>query len=169
MIDAAHLVCYNIDMGADEQPTFITVVDNTGREKRQRVEYTATDVRAEVVYVTSGGLQYIRDSLWAKGRQRFLLDELDRIPDVISKPDIVIRDPRASDDTLIYYKRLYVESKHQHWLVAAVVKLRQGTKFLYNFHLQESGKVGQGIPSRCPAGNLVLEPSATEANLWSVA
>lgn len=141
MIDAMYLVCYNINMGADEKPTFITVIDNAGREKRQRVEYTVTDVRGEIVHVTSGGLKYIRDSLWAKRRQRFLLDELDRISDVISKPDIVIRDPRASDDTLIYYKRLYIESERQHWLVAAVVKLRQGAKFLYNFHLQESGKV----------------------------
>jgi hypothetical protein len=128
-------------MAADQQPTFITVVDNAGHEKRQRVEYTVTDVRGEAVYITSGGLRYIRDSLWIKGRQRFLLDELDRIPNVISQPDIVIRDPGASDDTLIYYKRLYVESEHRHWLVAAVVKVRQGTKFLYNFHLQESGKV----------------------------
>ncbi len=124
-----------------EPPVFITIVDNAGREKQQRVEYVVTDVRGETVYVTRGGLRYIRDSLWVKGRQRFLLDELERIPDVISKADIVIWDPMASHDTLIYYKRLYIESEHRHWLVAAVVKLRQGLKFLYNFHLQESGKV----------------------------
>ena len=47
----------------------------------------------------------------------------------------------ASDDTLIYYKRLYIESERRRWLVAAVVKIRQGFKFLYNLHLQESGKV----------------------------
>lgn len=128
-------------MVAGEQPTFVTVVDNAGREKRQRVEYIVTDVRGEIVYVTSDSLQYIRDSLWAKGRQRFLLDEIDRLPDVIARPDVVIWDSRASDDTLIYYKRLYIESEHQHWLVAAVVKRRRGIKFLYNFHLQESGKV----------------------------
>lgn len=134
-------MCYTLVVSIEEPPVFITIVDDAGREKRQRVEYTVTDVRGETVYVTSGGLRYIRDSLWAKGRQRFLLDELERIPDVISKPDIVIRDPRASDDTLLYYKRLYIKSERQHWLVAAVVKLRRGLKFLYNFHLQESGKV----------------------------
>ena len=63
----------------EEPPVFITIVDNAGREKRQRVEYTVTVVRGETVYVTDGGLQYIRDSLWAKGRQRFLLDELNWI------------------------------------------------------------------------------------------
>jgi hypothetical protein len=126
---------------SQEPPAFITIVDNAGRERRQRVEYTVVDVHSETVYVTSGGLQYIRDSLWAKGRQRFLLTELDRIPDVISRPDIVIWDSSASDDTLIYYKQLYIQSEHRRWLVAAVVKLRQGLKFLYNFHLQESGKV----------------------------
>jgi len=126
---------------SEESPVFITIVDNTGREKRQRVEYTVADVRGETVYVTRGGLGYIRDSLWIKGRQRFLLNELARIPDVIAKADVVIWDPMAGDDTLIYYKRLYIESEHRHWLVAAVVKLRQGLRFLYNFHLQESGKV----------------------------
>ncbi|MFQ5342536.1 MAG: hypothetical protein ACE5F6_13410 [Anaerolineae bacterium] len=126
---------------SEEPPVFITIVDNAGREKRQRVEYEVSDVHGETVYITSDGLKYIRDSLWVKRRQRFLLDELDRIPDTISRADIVIWDPMASDDTLIYYKRLYIASEHRHWLVAAVVKLRQGLKFLYNFHLQESGKV----------------------------
>lgn len=120
---------------------YVTIVDNAGREKCQHVEYTITDVRGETVYVTSEGLRYIRDSLWAKVRQRFLLGESDRIPDLISKPDIVIWDPMSSDDTLIYYKQMYVKSERQHWLVAGVVKLRRGIKFLYNFHLQESGKV----------------------------
>jgi hypothetical protein len=126
---------------SDEAPEFITIVDNAGREKHQRVEYVVSDVHDETVYVTSEGLNYIRDSLWIKVHQRFLLDELERIPDAISKPDVVIWDPMASDDTLIYYKRLYIEAERRHWLVAVVVKLRQGLKFLYNFHLQESGKV----------------------------
>jgi hypothetical protein len=47
----------------------------------------------------------------------------------------------ASDDTLIYYKRIYIKPERRHWLVAVVVKLQPGIKFLYNFHLQESGKV----------------------------
>lgn len=134
-------ICYTFAMSSEEPVVFITVVDDAGHEKRQRIEYTVVDVRDETVYITDGGLQYIRDSLWAKRRQRFLLDELDRIPDVLSRPDIVIQDPMASNDTLIYYKRLYIEADRRHWLVAAVVKLRQGLKFLYNFHLQESGKV----------------------------
>jgi len=128
-------------MSREGPPEFVTIVDDAGRKKRQRIEYVVVDVRGETVYVTDGGLQYIRDSLWAKARQRFLLDELDRIPAVISRPDVAIRDPMASDDTLIYYKQLYIESERRHWLVAAVVKLRRGLKFLYNFHLQESGKV----------------------------
>ncbi len=144
IIDALQLVCYNVFVNksitnSDKHERFITVVDNAGRERHQRVEYLVTDVRDEEVYVTSDGLQYVRDSLQAKSRQRFLLDELNRIPNVISNPDIVIWDPMASDDTLIYYKRIYSEDRH--WLVAAVVKLRQGIKFLYNFHLQDGGKV----------------------------
>ena len=134
-------MCYTFIVSTEETPAYIAIVDNAGREKRQRVEYAVTDVRGETVYVTSEGLKYIRDSLWAKARQRFLLSELNRIRDVISKPGIVIWDPMASGDTLIYYKRLYVKPERRHWLVAAVVKLRQGLKFLYNFHLQESSKV----------------------------
>jgi len=149
-------------MGQDP-PVFITIIDNTGREKRQRVEYTVADIHGETVYVTSGGLRYIRDSLWAKGRQRFLLDELDRIPDVISRPDIVIWDSRASDDTLIYYKRLHIQSERQHWLVAAVVKLRRGLKFLYNFHLQESDKV-KGYHLDIPPEIWYLNPQRRKRN-----
>ena len=125
----------------DDASDFITIVDNHRYEKRQRVEYIIVDVQDEIVYITDGGLRYIHDSLWAKRHQRFLLDELDRLPDVISKPDIVIWDSMANEDTLLYYKHLYIESQAQQWLVVAVVKIRQTIKFLYNFHLQESGKV----------------------------
>jgi hypothetical protein len=125
----------------DDASDFITIVDNHGNEKRQRIEYTISDVQGEIVYVTDGGLRYIQDSLWAKRHQRFLLEELDRLPDVISNADIVVWDSMADDDTLLYYKHLYIASQGQQWLVVAVVKIRQNTKFLYNFHLQESGKV----------------------------
>jgi len=125
----------------DDASTFITIVDNSGRAKRQRIEYSIADVQGETIYVTDGGLRYIQDSLWAKKHQRFLLDELDRLPDVISQADIVIWDSMANDDTLLYYKQLYIESQEQQWLVVAVVKIYQSIKFLYNFHLQESGKV----------------------------
>lgn len=125
----------------DDASDFITIVDNHGNEKRQRIEYTISDVEGEIVYVTDGGLRYIQDSLWAKRHQRFLLEELDRLPDVISNADIVVWDSMANDDTLLYYKHLYIASQGQQWLVVAVVKIRQNTKFLYNFHLQESGKV----------------------------
>jgi len=47
---------------------FITIVDNNGREKHQRIEYVSSDVRGETVYVTDGGLRYIHDSLSAKRR-----------------------------------------------------------------------------------------------------
>lgn len=126
---------------SDDAFDFITIVDNHGHEKHQRIEYIISDVRGEIVYVTDGGLRYIQDSLWAKRRQRFLLDEMDRLPDVISNADIVVWDSMADDDTLHYYKHLYIASQGQQWLVVAVVKIRQNIKFLYNFHLQESGKV----------------------------
>ena len=132
---------YSNKIHLDKRGAFITILDNAGREKHQQVEYTITDVRNEEVFVTEDGLQYIRDSLQAKSRQRFLLDELNRIPNVIANSDIVILDPMASDDTLIYYKKIRIQPEHRHCLVAAVVKLQPGIKFLYNFHLQESGKV----------------------------
>ena len=62
---------------------FITIVDNNRHEKRQRIEYSIADVKGETVYITDGGLKYIHDSLWVKRHQRFLLDELDRLSDVI--------------------------------------------------------------------------------------
>ena len=120
---------------------YITVVDNAGRQRHQRVEYTVHDVRHELVYVTAEGLRYIKDSLWAKSRQRFLLDELGRIPDVLANPDIVIWDSMSPKDTLIYYKQLYIRTERCHRLVAVIVKVRSGVKFLYNFHVQESDKV----------------------------
>ena len=118
----------------------IAVVDNKGRERVQRIEYVVTDVRGETVYVTAEGLAYARDSLARKSRFD-LIDEFARLPDVLADPDIVVYDYASPDDTLIYYKRIYLRSEHEYELVAAVVKLRQGVKFLYNFHSQESGKV----------------------------
>ena len=44
VIDAMRRVCYNVNMGAGEQPMFITVIDNAGREKRQGVEYARTEI-----------------------------------------------------------------------------------------------------------------------------
>ena len=41
----------------------ITIVDNKGRERVQRVEYVVLDVRGEKVYVTADGLAYTEDSL----------------------------------------------------------------------------------------------------------
>jgi len=45
---------------------YVTIVDNKGRERIQRVEYAVTDVRGETVYVTADGLAYARDSLTRK-------------------------------------------------------------------------------------------------------
>ena len=36
---------------------YVTVVDNKGRERIQRVEYIVTDVHGETVYVTADGLR----------------------------------------------------------------------------------------------------------------
>lgn len=128
-------------MSESASDEYIIVIDNAGRRKRQKVEYIVLDVRREKVYVTAEGLKYTRDSLRAKGRQRFLLDELERIPNILAHPDIVVWDYEYPDDTLIYYKRLYIKSKGAHYLIAAIVKIRQGKRFLYNVHVQESGKV----------------------------
>ncbi len=38
-------MCYTLVVSIEESPVFITIVDDAGREKRQRVEYTVTDVR----------------------------------------------------------------------------------------------------------------------------
>lgn len=120
---------------------YITIIDNKGQEKIQRVEYVVHDVRGEKVYVTTDGLTYTEDSLTRK-RQYYLVKRLDKIPDILSKPDIVIWDPAdVPSETLIYYKRLYVAELRRNRLVAAIVKVRQGIKFFYNLHAQESGKV----------------------------
>jgi hypothetical protein len=119
---------------------YVTIVDNKGRERIQRVEYIVTDVRGETVYVTADGLAYARDSLTRKAHY-YLIDEFNRIPDVLERPDIVVYDHASPDDTLIYYKRIYIRSMHVHQLVAVVVKFRQDAKFFYNFHVQQSGKV----------------------------
>ncbi len=119
---------------------YITVVDNKGRERIQRVEYTVTDVRDEMVYVTVDGLAYARDSL-ARKAHYYLIDEFNRIPDILAHPDVVIYDHTGLGDTLIYYKQIYIRSMHVHQLVALVVKFRRGIKFFYNLHPQQSGKV----------------------------
>jgi hypothetical protein len=54
---------------------YITIVDNKGREHIQRVEYTVTDVRDEMVYVTVDGLAYARDGK-VKGYREQVLPEI---------------------------------------------------------------------------------------------
>jgi hypothetical protein len=119
---------------------YITVIDNRGREQVQRVEYVVTDILGELVYITTNGLAYAQDSLTRKS-QGYLIDEFKRIPKVLAHPDILVDDSTSPDDTQIYYKRIYVRKMRVYLLVAVVVKLRQGIKFLYNFHVQQSGKV----------------------------
>jgi hypothetical protein len=71
----------------------------------------------------------------------------------------VIWDPVDSPgETLIYYKRLYIGGLRERKIVSAIVKVRQGIKFLYNFFLQEGGKV-KGLPVISPA----------EIQIWYVA
>lgn len=119
---------------------YITAVDNKGRERIQRVEYVLTDVRGETVYVTVDGLAYARDSL-ARKAHYYLIDEFNRIPGILAHPDIVVYDHTSPNDTLVYYKRIHIQSMHIHQLVAIVVKFRRGIKFFYNLHPQQSGKV----------------------------
>lgn len=119
---------------------YLTVVDNKGRQRVQHVEYIVLDVRNEQVYITADGLVYATDSLAAKDFHDFI-DELERIPAILSEPEIVIRDHTSPDDTLIYYKHLRIAALGITQLMAVVVKWRQGVKFFYNMHPQESGKV----------------------------
>lgn len=137
---------------------YITIIDNKGRERVQRVEYVVLDVREEKVYVTTDGLAYAEDSLTAK-EQNYLIEKLGRLSDILAHPDIVIWDPvEAPGDTLIYYKRLYIAALRRRKLVAVIVKARRGIKFFYNLHVQESGKV-KGLP--------IVPPS--EIQIWYIA
>jgi hypothetical protein len=134
---------------------YITIIDNKGRERVQRVEYVVLDVRGEKVYVTADGLAYAQDSLDAKD-QSYLMEELSKLSGILAHPDIVIWDPaEAPSDTLIYYKQLYIAALRRRKLVAVIVKARRGIKFFYNLHFQESGKV-KGLP--------VVPPS--EIEVW---
>lgn len=119
---------------------YLTVIDNRGRQRVQHVEYVVLDVRNEQVYVTTDGIVYATDSLAAKSFYDFI-EELERIPSILSDPEIVIRDHTSPDDTLIYYKHLRIVSIGITQLMAVVIKWRQGVKFFYNMHPQESGKV----------------------------
>jgi len=137
---------------------YITIVDNKGRERVQRVEYVVLDVRGEKVYVTADGLAYTEDSLKAKD-QSYLIEKLSKLPGILAHPDIVIWDPaEPPGDTLIYYKRLYIAALHRRKLVAVIVKVRRGIKFFYNLYIQESGKV---------KGLTVVLPS--EIEVWYIA
>lgn len=129
---------------------YVTIVDNNGRQKVQRVEYIVRDVRGEDVFVTTDGLVYTRDSLRIK-QQQAVLAELDELPAVLMVPELVIWDPvDIPGETLIYYKQLYIAYYREYKVVAAIVKVRSGIKFFYNFFLQESGKV-KGLPIVSPA------------------
>lgn len=119
---------------------YLTIIDNKGRERIQHVEYIVLDVRSEQVYITADGLVYATDSLQAKSFYGYV-DELERIPNILTEPEIVIRDHTSPDDTLIYYKHLRTTSLGSTQFMAVVVKWRQGVKFFYNMHPQESGKV----------------------------
>jgi hypothetical protein len=129
---------------------YVTVVDNKGRERVQRVEYTVTDVRGEQVYVTADGLAYARDSLTNKG-QSYLIEMLHKLASILAHPDIVIWDPAETrGDSLIYYRRVYITVLGRHKLIAAIVKVRRGIRFFYNLYVQESGKV-KGLSVVSPA------------------
>ncbi len=129
---------------------YVTIVDNKGRERVQRVEYVVRDVRGDEVYVTADGLAYTGDSLEAK-EQNYLIEELNRLAAILAHPDIVIWDPvEMPGDTLIYYKRVYIAALRRRKLVAAIVKVRRDVKFFYNLHVQESGKV-KGLPIVLPS------------------
>jgi hypothetical protein len=119
---------------------YITIVDNQGRERIQRVEYIATDVRNESIYVTADGIGYTQDSLTRKG-QEHIFEIIDQIPIILAQPAIVIQDHLSPDDTLLYYGQVYIPTLAQPQLMCVVVKIRQGIRLFYNFFPQQSGKV----------------------------
>lgn len=119
---------------------YITIVDNQGRERVQHVEYVVNDVRNESVYITNDGIVYTQDSLIRKG-QDHVVENMDQIPLILVQPAIVIQDHVSPDDTLLYYRQLYIPTLSKHQLMCVVVKIRQGTHFFYNFFPQQSGKV----------------------------
>lgn len=119
---------------------YITIVDNQGQERVQRVEYIVTDVGDAIIYITADGLLYAQDSLVRKG-QEHILDIVDRIPDVLAQPEIVIQDHLSPDDTLLYYKQVYIPLLARHQFICVVVKVRRGIRFFYNYFPQQSGKV----------------------------
>jgi ASC-1-like (ASCH) protein len=123
-----------------ESEEIITIFDDSGRKKAERVVYSVKDVFGDKVHVTEEGLQYARDSLRRKGQIRFAA-QLEQIPRVLSHPDIVIRDPSFPKDTVIYYKRYYERRKRQYQVIAIIIKEQSPIKFLYNIHPQQSGKV----------------------------
>ena len=110
------------------------------------------------MYVTTDGLTYTQDSLTFKD-QTYLIVELDQLSEIITEPDLVIWDPvEQRNETLIYYKRLFVTQLQEYKLIAAIVKFRRGIKFFYNMFVQENGKV-KGI-SVVPA---------SEIDIWYIA
>ena len=123
------------------EPQQILVIDDAGVHKWETVVYTCADVRSEVVYITQEGLQYCRDALRRK-HQFFLLELLDHLCSALTYPDIVIWDPSISvRDTLLYYRHVYIQSIHRRQLICLVVKVRAGSKYLYNVFVQQSGKL----------------------------
>ena len=81
-----------------------------------------------------------QDSLTRKG-QVYILDIIDQIPAVLANPKLVIQDHLSPDDTLLYYKHLYVPASGRHQAMCVVIKIRNGVRFFYNFFPQQSGKV----------------------------
>jgi len=140
----------------DPNSEYIIVVDNKGGKRIQRVEYIVTDVRGEDIYITADGLGYAQYSLMLKG-QDDMVDLLDRIPKILAHPEIVIQDTQSPDDTLLYYKRVYVPAMARHQLLCVVVKVRQDTPYLYNFFAQQSGKV-KGYWEEQPPTILYIAP-----------
>lgn len=137
---------------------YIIITDNKGRTRIESVEYVVLDVKGEDVYVTVEGLNYTEDSLYFK-EQEFLIAVLDELTNILEHPDLVIWDPlEPPNDTLIYYKQLYIAPLRKRKLVAAIVKSRNEIKFFYNLHLQDSGKV-KGL-------TVVLPP---DIEIWYIA
>lgn len=98
-------------------PEYVTIIDNKGKRKISAFAYVVRGIKDELVYVTTDGLAYTRDSLTLK-RYGFLLTELEKLPNILSQPDLVIWDPVDDPgETLIYYKRIFVSALQLNGLV----------------------------------------------------
>jgi hypothetical protein len=107
----------------------------------QEILYSVVDILGQQVHYSRQADNYVKDFRRSKPWQRYALNYLDKIPTILKEPSIVIKDAEDfTQNTLIYYKEIYIREKRRNVLFALVVKIAE-ENVIYNFHPQESGKV----------------------------